>query len=392
MPTNQVFNPYAQMGYVGSLQLESSSNTNVAVRVTSSDVKTTQEITYPEVIDGKIDTTLYQLGPKVTGGSIAFPLVHEGKALSSLITDTNCISTADTLAATIWAYGAQRNNVGRLANQLTAHVRYSDNTAFDYPGCYINTMTFSVTSGELVNVTAELFGGSGSGATDESRQPWTGDNNPTLLSPARIVTWNDALVEVYDDSGNDMLTGAGLREFTVTLNNGLERVYTLNGQLSAFDIVAKKREISGTLKVLGRSQTLASYAYGNETRFTSNSAIAFGYTLGGNTTAAYWANAFYGVIFNIEEMAMTTGVFETTHNWRALGDCTRDFLATNMGASNVTLVTNAGNPYPTLPVPPASDETTGSNPTYGASTGCSSSTLNGGSSDCFPSGFTNNTD
>ena len=62
-----------------------------------------------------------------------------------------------------------------------------------------------------------------------------------------------------------------------------------------------------------------------------------------------------GVIFNIEEMAVTTGLFETMTKWRAMGDCNRGFLATQMGAATA------------LSYPTAYGSTPGSNQ-YGAPT------------------------
>ena len=53
----------------------------------SADIKASQDITHPEVIDGRIDTTLYQIGPLIVGGNIAFPLVHEGAAAVNLVAD-----------------------------------------------------------------------------------------------------------------------------------------------------------------------------------------------------------------------------------------------------------------------------------------------------------------
>lgn len=342
----------ASMGYVGSLQMtpetaagSTSSARKVYLRVTSCDVKTSQEITYPEVIDGRIDTTLFQLGPKITGGTVAFPLVHEQTySQAAYQTDqTACGGDTENLAATLWKYAASRNGRGRLENKFTAHVRYSDNTAFDYPGCYINSMTWNVVQSEAVSAQVELFGGIPTASAPGGRAAYSGEANPSFLSPTRIVTWNDARVDVVTPI-ETLCFSHEIREFTVTLNNGLERIYTLNNTLAVFDVAAKKREISGTLKTMGRVKILADHAWDNERYSDSRGAgIGFGYALGGGEIV--WATGFYGVIFSIEEMAMTTGIFECTHNWRALGDCTHDYLATAIGSADVQLEGNHM-PYP----------------------------------------------
>ena len=326
--------PYAHMGYVGSLQLRGLPGLNVpiVVRCTSCDIKASQDITYPEVIDGRIDTTLYQIAPIVVGGTAAFPLTHEDIVDGCATNFTGQIS--NSMAATLWKIAAQRDSLGRMSNVFTSDLRYSDNTAFTYPGCMINSLTFTINQSEAVTVSAEVFGGVVTAGSDV-RQAYGGQSAPTFLSPARVVTWNDATIELWDDTGTTILKGNELREFTAKIENGLERIYTMNGYLGPQDIAPKKRMIDGTLKVMGMDQTLDTIAYNNSQNFTSQSAIAFGYSLGTNNAGAvpYWATAFYGVIFKLEEMALTTGIFETTTQWRALGDCNRGFLATQLGAS-----------------------------------------------------------
>lgn len=327
---NIINNPYGHMGYVGSVQMRNLPGVSnpIVVRVTSADIKATQDITHPEVIDGRIDTTLYQVGPLIVGGNLAFPLVHEGAALGA----GYCAATSDSLAKKMWQIAAERDELGRLNNVFDCDVRYADNTAFTYPGCYINQMTFTITQSAEVNVTAEVFGGASS--TGAGRTNYQGLSNPTFLSPARVVTWNDAQIELYDDNGLTVLKGNELREFSCMINNGLERIYTMNGRLAPQDIVAKKREISGSLKIMGRNATLGNISFTNSSRFTSKAAIAFGYQLG-DTATPYWATALYGVIFKIEEMALTTGLFETTVAYRAMGDCNKEYLATALGKSTV---------------------------------------------------------
>lgn len=349
----------AKMGYVGFVQFESvtgGANSNVAVRVTSCDIKTSQEITYPEVIDGKIDTTLYQLGPKITGGSVAFPLVHEGSALTGLPSSksgADCSTTGDTLAKTLWEFGAKRTDTGRMFHTFNSHVRYADNLAYTYPGCMLNTMTWTVTQSDAVNVSAEVIGGATvpqyAAGTARASLASGVDNNLKFLAPARVVTWNDARIAIYKDSGTELLKPAEIREFTCTINNGIERYFTLNNRLAPQDISAKKRELSGTLKIMGHSVDLSAYTETNEQRYTSEAGIAFGYSIGANASP-YWATGLYGVIFEIEEVALSTGLFETSTKWRALGDCSNEFLATRLGTSqNLTYPTSSQYGLPTAP-------------------------------------------
>jgi hypothetical protein len=335
----------AKMGYVGFVQLESitgssGANSRIAVRVTSCDIKTQQAITYPEVIDSKQDTTIYQLGPKETGGSISFPLIHEGSALTNLPSSksgADCTSTADTLAKTMWEFASKRGNTGRMFHTFNTHVRYADNLAYTYPGCMINSMTWNVVQQDAVTVSADIIGGASTGATSGvARLPLQNgiDSNLKFLSPARVVTWNDVRLALYrnsaDETSQSFVRPEEIREFTCTINNGIERFYTINGKLAPQDIAAKKREISGTLKIMGHNPTLSAWTESNEQRFTSEGGIGFGYSIGAGSQP-YWATGLYGIVMEMEEVQLSTGLFETSTKWRALGTCDNTFLATKLG-------------------------------------------------------------
>lgn len=57
---------FANMGWVGFVKLNIPSlNARNILRATSADINLSQDITMPDVIDGRIDRTVYQLGPKI---------------------------------------------------------------------------------------------------------------------------------------------------------------------------------------------------------------------------------------------------------------------------------------------------------------------------------------
>ena len=353
----------ARMGYVGYVRWEPSTGNPINVRVTSSDVKLSQEISYPEVVDGKVDQTVWQLGPQIVGGNVAFPLIHE-LAPTGIVEGTGiaCGSATDnsgSLAQRLWSFATKRDRYGRMdpSSVFDCAIRYADNIGYRYKGCMVNTMQFSLNESNPVNVTCDIIGGAGNPVNlREDLQAGTGgyttgnEDNISLLAPARIVTWNDSGVSVYADSGSsnnfELLIKQGeIREFTCQINNNIERIYALNGRLSPIDIVAKKREVSGTLKTLGGQYKLSQYTLANQSRFTSNASIAFGYRLGAGANY-YWATGLYGVVFEIEEVALSNALFETTTKWRALGDCDNQHLATKLGES-VNALADGGLPRPT---------------------------------------------
>jgi len=342
--------PTAQMGFVGSVRFSGGSiGQEIFVRAKSCDIRAKQEITYPDVVDGRIDNTLYQIGPRMVDGNCEFPLVHEGIQNG---TQKNCgeaQATCETnLANRLWNIAAKRDQVGRLVNQFNVDVRYTDNTAYRYPNCIINTMKINVTQGQEVNVGFGVIGGAN--VTDNVRESLTDQRDPTFLSPARIVTWNDFRLNVFVREESIVVPGSYIRSFEVTLNNNADRFYTLNGKLVPQDITARKRAIEGSIALMGfANKQFHDFIYNNQTRFTSQTKIQFGYTLG-SSTVPYWATALWGVIFQIEEVAISNDIIETRVPFRALGDCENDYEAIELGTCNVS-VDNPGASFggPTAP-------------------------------------------
>lgn len=316
----------AQMGYIGFVKFKVNGVANdIVIRATSCDIKTSQEISYPEVVDGRADQTIYQLGPKVTGGSVGFPLVHDiiSGGCSGSASEINAGLITDSLMKNLWKLAASRDGLGKLTNFQTM-VRYSDSLGYIYDLCLINSLTLTVTQSNAIEASIDVWGGASAlnGGFDRTQlQNTTFGTNPNIvnyLAPARVATWNDFVVYLYN-IGSTPIQGRELREFTVTINNNLERFYTLNGSLATYDIAAKKREISGTIKILGNNQDLTNYTTENENRYTSKAQIGFGLKIGSN--APYWATGLNGCVFEIEQVALSTGLFETSTNYRALGYC-----------------------------------------------------------------------
>lgn len=318
----------AKLGYVGSVAFGFTTGL-VTVRATSANIRASQEITYPDVVDGRIDRTLYQLGPRVVGGNVTFPLVHEGVANSG----RSC-GTAVNLGSLFWSAAAKRDNYGRLVEFFPAHVRYTDNTAFTYPNCIINTMQISVTQSDVVTFSCELIGGAS--ADDNVRIPKEVSDDLDYLAPARVVTWNDFVLRIWGDTSSGLVVnGEQIRSFNVSLNNNAERYYTLNNKLAPQDVAARKREISGQVVIMGRNEQLSDLAYTNQNRFTSTAGIAFGYTLGAGGNP-YFATGLHGVIFEIEEIEITNDLVETTVAYTALADCDANYEGTQLGTANAT--------------------------------------------------------
>jgi len=302
----------AYLGFVGWVRFGSS----YFVRATSADIGVTQTIDKPDVVDGKIDKTVYQLGPVEVGGSVQFPGVYElypGTTQSPLVQ--------------LWDWAIQRTEGGDFvpANKQDIYIKYVNGLGFRYTGTVINQYDFNISAEDVLNVTVDVIG------VDRRQEtnPALAENLPSYSQRnTRIITWND--VDVSIGGPGVSVDPAEIRSFTATVANNVQRIYTLNSSLAPTVVVPTKREISGSFTLLGRNSSLGLRAYGysgesktgNETRCTADNTIGFGYSTtidAGNICSSEWGIEFADcVVFEVEEMAITNEFFETTVNWHAL--------------------------------------------------------------------------
>ncbi len=331
--------PQAFMGFVGFIRVEQGKiygnadgatridHDSYLIRATSADINLSQEISKPDVIDSRYDKTVYQLGPKLVDGSFGFPAVYE----------VSGVAGSKTLFEILYRYAVTRQDNG-LLSPFELQVKYAasqtlpyNEAEFKYTGCFANTWQFSVAQSDVVTCTVDILG--------VNRETLGTLNPPTRsdtvcegsstdetasIGSTRIVTWNDARVEIEGDRigyGTDAIGGQHVRSFEANINNDAERYYTLNTQLFAQAIAPRKREITGNIVLMGRHPKLADIALKNQFNCTESSTIKFGFNTPG--TGEGCADSTFAVgmpncVFEIEEMSLTNDVFETTVNWHSL--------------------------------------------------------------------------
>jgi len=338
------------MGYVGFVRVKAGTATPFVVRVTSADLNLTQEITTPDVIDSRWDRTVYQMGPRYVEGTLAFPGVYSvGSSGTSALDSANLMKLLYTRAI-------KRKGIYKFVLPcFDADVKYTYGDVFTYKYCIENTWKFSVTQQEPVSMEVGLMGLDRI-VPDTPASKWTvlnaqqsqywynthggyvdgnysdtnakdADNGDTPVT--RIITWNDARVTVYIEGGLTLTTEdtpSRIRHFECSINNNCDRYYTLGpssyttlSPLSPKFVYPKKRDVSGSLEILGRHNDLADRAYSNDSRCTERSYIEFGYTIsnassGGGNFIVHLPN----IVFRIEEMTLTNDVFVTTVNYMSL--------------------------------------------------------------------------
>lgn len=302
--------PPAYMGFVGYAKFDFPAN-DVIVRATTADVALSQDITRNDVMDGRFDRTVYQVGPYVVEGSVEFPAIMERGGR----TDPT---------ARLWRAAAARDTTGDRQGRLKADnafnldIRYTTQFAeFSYKDCIVDEFNFSVEQSDLVNINTSIIG-----RTREKKSiGGITRSTPGYPQNSRVVTWNDAIVEILDrGGGGPNVTGEYIRTFDMTLANNASRFYTLNGQLFPQDIAVQKRDISGSMTLMGRHEGLGDHARTNAQRCHEESAIKFGYRLNRGDCNSTFVVTMPNIVFQIEELELTNDLFETTINWHALPD------------------------------------------------------------------------
>ncbi len=304
--------PPAYMGFVGYAQFNFPGQ-NVVVRATSADIRLSQDITKPDVIDGRFDKSVYQLGPKIVEGAIEYPAIMEKVSGGNLDPAAKLYVACVARETSGVRFGQLRN-----ANIFDLSVRYTTQFAtFKYRNCLVNTWRYSVAQSDVVKINCGLMGltRESASATDV---PFMTPTVAGFPEQARIVTWNDAVVNVVGGGGAPSISGDYIRSFEVTVDNHADRYYTLNGQLFPQDIAVKKRDIDGRLVLLGRHEQLAEHAANNQDRCYEDSEIQFGYQLTRHECNATFLVTLPQIVFRIEELALTNEVFETTIQWHCL--------------------------------------------------------------------------
>lgn len=273
-----------RMGYIGSVVLFGR-----VVRAASSSLKASQTIQIPDVVDNRIDRTLYQLGPVEVGGNVALPVVKT--------------SSANSFLSFIWELATLRDqNTGELLRFGDVILEYSHQQVRTFNQCRCNSLEMTATQGDRVNATIDFMGTT---FADAGTSPGMQD-----LSPARVLTWNDVVIS---SSGSVTFDTCIVRAFSFTINNNCSRNYTFcpSTALFASNISTGKRQIQGNMEFQGFAATEQTGAEQNMYRFTSNDTLSFDF--GG------FQRTFRHIIYEFQNLDINVGLITSTVNWFSFG-------------------------------------------------------------------------
>jgi hypothetical protein len=196
-----------------------------------------------------------------------------------------------------------------------------NSSTFKYDGCVANSLQLSVTQSDVMNISLDIVGLTRTGSSAQIDDPEFGVGVPDATDNSRVVTWADSRIEI--NAGDQRPIGLGgqvggqfVRSFEVNVNNNVSRFYTLNKALFAQAVAPAKRDVQGNIVFIGRLDGLGELARTNENYAYEDTYINFGFkpSIGSSEFIRQLPN----VVFQIEEMAITNDLFETTMNWHSL--------------------------------------------------------------------------
>ena len=228
--------------YAGYMGLATVDGTNV--RCTAFNINPTQTPSFYDHVIGVNDTiptdsstkgeevgviqtqrTLWRPSPIIINGSMSFPATEE---TSSLLFDHA-------------KYGTYITEINFV------HYCEASKTYFN---CRVNTYNFSVSSGDIVNITSELY----------ARDIQDGTNLNQYTDAQKLITWDKVTVNISPSLG----TGINLEGINFNVNNNLVPIYTsdptlidpsITNKLYPADLRLGMQHVSGNLLIYLRKGT-----------------------------------------------------------------------------------------------------------------------------------------
>src|SRR3990167_5818070 len=153
---------FANMGWVGFARLiipELTTSQGNILRVNSADVNMKQTIEMPEVIDGRIDRSVYQLGPKTVDGTLSMPVVADIETGGCPTAEDLRTGVTSQLLDNIWCWATARGGQGRLLyHDASLHIRYANHVAYKFDKCIASTLGMSVSQGDALSMDIGVIG------------------------------------------------------------------------------------------------------------------------------------------------------------------------------------------------------------------------------------------
>ena len=304
-------------GYAGFSGIVDYNGTTL--RVESCNVKATQAINAVDDVDGAVSHGRFQLMPLLVGGdmSFKFDIFSAGSGDGG-----NGYQVALDLIRDAYDRDPSTGNLAARMLNRKLNVRYHSGFSYEYVGIVVNTFNMTINAGSPIDIRVGLKGISRTklGIAENKSVDAAGMN-----APIRVATYNDVEI-LLEDNGSDAPTQTFnssaflVRDFNFNIDNQIEDIHTLSGRLRPYDLVAKKRKINGSFKILSNPETnaLRQYVQEHEKRAISRLKLTLNLNKGLSNFDTFMVLP--GVVPTLEDVQVSpTNVVELTFNYEAYG-------------------------------------------------------------------------
>lgn len=318
LPARTGFKEIIEVGTTVTYPINTATN---PVRCSDFSIMPSQDVTVPELIQGGVDRTAFQIEQQTVGGSIGFPIVAPVGAASSVGTPPgSSFITVDNGMNTIFTNAIENaNDPTTLYNTFEVGSTYHG----IFKNCMVNSFGISGEQGGVVSSTTEI---------------WPTHIDTDSEGPAPTTFYDLPEVEVvmfYNvriNEGNNISIGTWeldpklIRSFNINVANNLERNFTYNTAEYAHDITFGLRQVSGDFTFQLDNDETNNPSSGRFPRFADIMSRASGtptleFEMGGGSGGNYiYTFTVKNPVFSAADQPLTVGVLEQTVSFVAVAD------------------------------------------------------------------------
>ena len=292
------------MGYMGHCTL-TASGTTTQYLITGSSLNAVQTINAPDLVAAWYLRKGWNYGKVEIGGNVTGPL-HD-------------------LATSLWSESLVRSDARdhMLTKDIEVDLAFYKAKGLKFSNCSIGTLELTATAGEVVNFTIDFMGSKAPDSTDYTTAVDCLDADVTTPC-SKLITWDRVQFGV-----STLASTSNFQSFTFTVNNNLERQYSITGDivgtadLYPVDITAGLRNVSGTVSMYAEGPLCLGRGIFPLGNFGANKYDD--YDASDRTTVTFAIDTIVpstavDVVFNRPESSATVGTTIYTLNWTAVCD------------------------------------------------------------------------
>lgn len=302
------------------------------LRCSDFSITPSQPVATPELIQGGVDRTAYQIDARVVEGSVAFPLVAKVGSAATVGTppgSTADFSTVDPGVDLIFTNAITNAN---LATTLYDVFEVGSTYHGVFKNCMVNDIGIAGEEGGPINISTTIWPTHISGDYDDDSIETEGDY-PTdyfNLDEVEVIMFYNVRI----NGGNSITIGDWslapclIRSFNVNVANNLIRNFTYCNYEWAHDITFGLREVTGDFTFQIDWNQVNNPTGGRFPRFADIMSKASGvpeltFEMGGGAVIGYtYTITVRNPIFEAANQPISVGVLTQTVNYRAVADGT----------------------------------------------------------------------